>query len=130
MIQEELTENSFNNANELLRRESSYRQNDFENETELHNKEDKDLSENIANSIIDSANKYFLVKVLSPEITKNEEKKRQHKDKLIQIIKYFHLCGWIFQLIALVSFDKGIILPFGRMICSQDNTCIIFIITL
>ena len=44
--------------------------------------------------------------------------------------KDFHLCGWIFQLIALVSFDKGIILPFGRMICSQDNTCIIFIITL
>lgn len=44
--------------------------------------------------------------------------------------KIFHLCGWIFQLIALVSFDKGIILPFGRMICSQDNTCIIFIITL
>ena len=45
-------------------------------------------------------------------------------------LKNFHLCGWIFQLIALVSFDKGIILPFGRMICSQDNTCIIFIITL
>ncbi len=105
MAQEELTENSFNNANELLRRESSYRQNDFENETELHNKEDKDLSENIANSIIDSANKYFLVKVLSPEITKNEKRKRRHKDKLIQIIKYF----LIFQFLIISLLLTGII---------------------
>ena len=47
-----------------------------------------------------------------------------------QNIKDCHLCGWIFQLIALVSFDKGIIMPFGRIICSQENTCIICIITL
>ena len=44
--------------------------------------------------------------------------------------KEFHLCGWIFQLIALVSFDKGIIMPFDRMICSQQNTCTIRIIAL
>lgn len=49
---------------------------------------------------------------------------------LKQLVKYFHLCGWIFQLIALVSFDKGIIMPFDRMICSQQNTCTIRIITL
>lgn len=46
------------------------------------------------------------------------------------ITNSFHLCGWIFQLIALVSFDKGIIMPFDRMICSQQNTCTIRIITL
>ena len=48
----------------------------------------------------------------------------------INIVKSFHLCGWIFQLIALVSFDKGIIMPFDRMICSQQNTCTIRIIAL
>ncbi len=36
-------------------------------------------------------------------------------------LKYFLLCGWIFQLIALVSFNKGIIMPFDRMICSQET---------
>lgn len=32
--------------------------------------------------------------------------------------KFFHLCGWIFLLKALVFFGKGIIIPFGKMICS------------
>lgn len=30
-------------------------------------------------------------------------------------MKKFQLCGWIFQLIALVSFGKGIIMPFGKV---------------
>ncbi len=64
---------------ELLRKESYSKQNDFEDETENSNKEDKQRTEDIANRIVDSANKYFLVKVLSPEITKNEKKKRKHK---------------------------------------------------
>ena len=52
------------------------------------------------------------------------------EEKNEEIQKNFHLCGWIFQLIALVSFDKGIIMPFDRMICSQENTCTIRIIAL
>ena len=51
-------------------------------------------------------------------------------ERFVTHLKFFHLCGWIFQLIALVSFDKGIIMPFDRMICSQQNTCTIRIITL
>ena len=52
------------------------------------------------------------------------------KQEVLVEAKNFHLCGWIFQLIALVSFDKGIIMPFDRMICSQENTYTIRIITL
>lgn len=32
--------------------------------------------------------------------------------------KIFHLCGWIFLLIALVFFGRGIIMPFDEVICS------------
>ena len=52
---------------------------------------------------MDSANKYFLVKVLSPEITKNEEKKREHKDKLISIIKYFLLFQFLIISLLLIG---------------------------
>ena len=39
--------------------------------------------------IIDNSNNYFLIKILSPEITENENKKRKHKDTLINMIKIF-----------------------------------------
>ncbi len=61
-------------SEELLRKESYSRQNDFEDETENSKRKEQQITEDIANSIVDSANKYFLVKVLSPEITKNEGK--------------------------------------------------------
>ena len=90
-------------SNNILREESYIRQNDFVDETEKSNKEDKQITEDIANRIVDSANKYFLVKVLSPEITKNEEKKREHKDKLISIIKYFLLFQFLIISLLLIG---------------------------
>lgn len=62
-------------------------------------------SEQISEKIIDSANKYFLVKILSPEITNNEEKKRKHKDKLIKIVE----CFLVFQFFILILLMFGII---------------------
>lgn len=72
---------------EDLRDESSNkRKNDFE----MENAKEKDLEKSdIADNIIDSANQYFLLKILSPEITKNEDKKREHKDILIKLVKIF-----------------------------------------
>lgn len=91
---------------ELLRQESSVKQNDFEGESQNYSSSENTQNEDIANRIIDNANKYFLVKVLSPEITKNEDKKRQHKDNLIQIIKLF----LIFQFIIISILLVGIII--------------------
>ena len=87
----------------LLRQESSVKQNDFEGESQNYSYSENTQNEDIANRIIDNANKYFLVKVLSPEITKNEDKKRQHKDNLIQIIKLFLLSQFIIIFLLLVG---------------------------
>lgn len=54
---------------------------DFDNE-------DIPVSDGVSD-IVDNANKYFLVKILAPEITRNEDKKRTHKDQLISIMKKF-----------------------------------------
>ena len=102
MVQEELKK-GIEVSNNILREESYIRQNDFVDETEKSNKEDKQITEDIANRIVDSDNKYFLVKVLSPEITKNEEKKREHKDKLISIIKYFLLFQFLIISLLLIG---------------------------
>lgn len=40
-------------------------------------------------SIISDSNNYFLLKVLSPQIRKNEEKKRTHKDTMLRVIVLF-----------------------------------------
>lgn len=72
---------------EDLRDESS---NNRKNDFEMENAKEKDLEKSdIADNIIDSANQYFLLKILSPEITKNEDKKREHKDILINLVKIF-----------------------------------------
>lgn len=65
------------------------------------NKENNDLSE----KVIDNANKFFLLKILSPEITRNEEKRREHKDQLMNIVKKF----LIFQFAILSVLLIGII---------------------
>ena len=70
-----------------LRRGSVERKNDFESE-DTNKINDKD-NEKLADKVVDNANKYFLVKILSPEITENEKKKREHKDELINIVKIF-----------------------------------------
>lgn len=83
-----------------LRAESASNKNDFESEND-NSSEKRD----IADKIIDSANQYFLLKILSPEITKNEDKKRTHKDKLINIVQLF----LIFQFIILLVLVFGTI---------------------
>ena len=60
---------------DIFRSESSDRKNDFENESDNDIRIENESSEDITNKIIDNANKYFLVKVLSPQIEKNEAKK-------------------------------------------------------
>lgn len=44
---------------------------------------------NTTDSIIKNANNKFLLEVLSPEIIKNEEKKRKHKDALMRSLEIF-----------------------------------------
>ncbi len=96
---------SIDEIKSLLRSESSVKQNDFKDEAKNVDQSQSQITEDISNKIIDNANKYFLVKILSPEITKNENKKRKHKDKLIQIIKLF----LVFQLIIISLLLFGII---------------------
>ncbi len=80
--------------NDVLRNESIKGQNDFGEEVESEKTFEED-SEDIADKIIVNANQYFLIKILSPEINKNEDKKRKHKDKLISIVKIFLICQFI-----------------------------------
>lgn len=63
---------------EELKEEFSKKQNDFK----VDNSEEASGKKAIAEKVIDNANKYFLIEILSPEITNNEEKKREHKDNL------------------------------------------------
>lgn len=44
---------------------------------------------NEVDNIIKNANNQFLLNVLSPEITANENKKRNHKDKLLTAVEVF-----------------------------------------
>lgn len=62
---------------------------------ESSEKIDKDKKRDITEQIIDNANSYFLIKILSPEITKNEDRKRQHKNDLINIVKIFLIAQFI-----------------------------------
>ncbi len=91
---------------DIFRSESSDRKNDFENESDNDIRIENESSEDITNKIIDNANKYFLVKVLSPQIEKNEAKKREHKNVLIQIVKLF----LIFQFVIILILLFGIII--------------------
>ncbi len=81
--------------NDVLRKESIKGQNDFGEEVESEKTFIEENSEDIADKIIVNANQYFLIKILSPEINKNEDKKRNHKDKLISIVKIFLICQFI-----------------------------------
>lgn len=92
-----------NEVKEKLRKESFKKQNDFETESDNKNTINK---EDISERVIDDANKYFLVKILSPEITNNELKKREHKDKLIKIVQLF----LIFQFIILLGLLFSVII--------------------
>ena len=91
---------------DIFRSESSDRKNDFENESDNDIRIENESSEDITSKIIDNANKYFLVKVLSPQIEKNEAKKREHKNVLIQIVKSF----LIFQFVIILILLFGIII--------------------
>ena len=91
---------------DIFRSESSDRKNDFENESDNDIRIENESSEDITNKIIDNANKYFLVKVLSPQIEKNEAKKREHNNVLIQIVKLF----LIFQFVIILILLFGIII--------------------
>lgn len=68
--------------------EKTTQQNNIENDLTQETKQQKSDS-SVIDKIIQDANQYFLVKILSPEITKNEDKKREHKDILIEIVKNF-----------------------------------------
>lgn len=49
----------------------------------------KSSGTNEVENIIKNANNQFLLNVLSPEITANEDKKRNHKDKLLKAVEVF-----------------------------------------
>lgn len=90
MPQKQKDNSSKSKIDDVLRSELFNGKNDFEEEIE--NESDSISADSIADKIIDNANQYFLVKILSPEIRKNEDKKRKHKDKLIAIVKIFLIC--------------------------------------
>lgn len=56
-------------------------------------------------NIIKNANNKFLLDVLSPEIKKNEEKKRQHKDTLMRSMKTFLI--FQFLIVAIMVLYSG-----------------------
>lgn len=67
---------------------------------------EKANAENISpDYAIRNANELFLIQTLSPEITSNEEKKRDHKDALIKIMRR----SLTFQFIALALMVIGFI---------------------
>lgn len=80
------------NPDDLLRYESSEKKNDFVEDLQNEFEEENSDSEDMLMKIINNANQYFLLKILSPEIRRNESKKRVHKDKLISIVKVFLIC--------------------------------------
>lgn len=64
--------------------------NDFkEVKEEKHSSEKSENDEQDFDGLIDNSNKLFLIKILSPEITRNEDKKRSHKDELIDLVTVF-----------------------------------------
>lgn len=73
-----------NNINQLLKEDISKNRNDLSQETLIEGNSKED-----SQKIITDANNYFLVKILSPEVKENEQKKREHKDKLIELIENF-----------------------------------------
>ncbi len=93
MVQEQKDFLLNSQINDIFRIESIKGQNDFEEEIE--NESIVTNSDSIANKIIYNANQYFLIKILSPEIKRNEAKKRNHKDKLISIVKIFLICQFL-----------------------------------
>lgn len=102
---ENLKIKEINKINNKFKKESSVKQNDFIIDDSFE-KENSDKKEDISDKVIDDANKYFLIKILSPEITNNELKKREHKDALIGIVQKF----LIFQFIIMLSLLFGIII--------------------
>lgn len=88
-------------ADSLLRDESSGKKNDIEEEIQNESEDENIKDEDILEKIINNANQYFLLKILSPQIEHNEDKKRIHKDKLISIIKIFLVCQFIILLFLL-----------------------------
>lgn len=81
--------------------ESSQKQNDFKDEQIINN--DSGISE----GIIDNVNKYFLIKILSPELEANEDKKRKHKDSLVNIVRnflYIHFVVLALLLFLIIGF--------------------------
>lgn len=71
------------------------------NESDKHVSDVEDVdAEQYFDKLIDDSNKFFLIKILSPEITENENKKREHKDKLIGLVKTFLIMQ--FAIVALL----------------------------
>lgn len=83
-------------------------------ENSLDRTPSNEVADNISDKIIDNANTYFLIKILSPEITKNEDKKREHKDSLINIVKTFLIVQFcilfalIFGVLAMIFVFHGL----------------------
>lgn len=74
---------------------NDFEKSDFEEETQ-----NEELNQQ---NIIDNANEYVLLKTLSPEITKNEKKKREHKDTLMKIVKGFLIAQFSFVALVLIG---------------------------
>lgn len=80
-----------------LRKKAKNKQNDLRNE---YTSGDINTKYNIK-EIVDTANKYFLIEILSPELKNNENKKREHKGQLINIVKYFLIFQFLFLFVLL-----------------------------
>lgn len=88
--------------------------------------------------IVDNANKYFLLNILSPEITANEAIKRDNKGKLITIIKVFLIAqfaivavlviGFVTAVCVLHAFDKPLTLEVIKAIIGFINLYIASIV--
>lgn len=84
-------------ALENLRIKVRSKQNDFRNE---YTPNEENSKYNIK-EIVDTANKYFLIEILSPELKNNESKKREHKGQLINIVKCFLIFQFLFLFVLL-----------------------------
>lgn len=83
--------------------EKTKKQNDFQVENENIKYSDKTENEKSINKLIDNANTYFLIEILSPQLSANESKKREHKNQLIKIVKIFLIFQFLLLLFLLVG---------------------------
>lgn len=90
-----------NTITSTLQKELKKKTNDFE--IDMSQEEKQETDEFVMDKIVNDANQYFLVKILSPEITENEKKKRAHKDTLINIVKIFLISQFILLAVLIIG---------------------------